>query len=141
MYLLFSASTSRPTSLLASIEVSLFVLIDSMLPPSRSRHQHKEEADCVLFNFSCAWFSWIFIKAYSNAKLKITADNAFPCTGPFWIREIPDKRLSTLTSFYVSFQHFLISRINFMHTRSSMRTLYNIFRFIESYALWKYIYS
>jgi hypothetical protein len=43
-YLVFSAFTSRPTSLLASIKVSVFSFMVSMLSPSLC-HQHRQAAD------------------------------------------------------------------------------------------------
>jgi hypothetical protein len=44
MYLVFSMFISRPTSIPASIKVSMFFVIVSLLSPSR-HHQHRPQAD------------------------------------------------------------------------------------------------
>jgi hypothetical protein len=56
IYLEFSAFTSRPTTLLASVDVSVFFIISICYVPVDSHHQHRPAADglyllfLVLFN-------------------------------------------------------------------------------------------
>jgi hypothetical protein len=75
IYLVFSVFTSRPTSLQASVKVSVFFFMVSMLSPSRFTSSAETSSWCVPVNFSPAWFSWTFLMAYSEVML---------CQNPHW---------------------------------------------------------
>jgi hypothetical protein len=89
IYLVFCTFISRPTSLLASVKVSMSFFVVSMLSPSRFTSLVYARSRCVPFNFSPTWFSWTFLMAYSNAKLKTSGDRASPCFRQFWIGKLP----------------------------------------------------
>jgi hypothetical protein len=76
--------------------------------------------------------SWIFLMAYSKAKLKSSGDKAYPCFRPFCIGKLSDKYLPIRSLLYVLFKHILISPISFRSTPDSIRLLYNTSLLTES---------
>jgi hypothetical protein len=70
-----SAFVSRPTSLLASIKVSVLSSQYLCYLPVDSHHQRRPEAD-VSHLVSPIWVSRTISMAYSKAKLKSSGDRA-----------------------------------------------------------------
>jgi hypothetical protein len=103
VYLVFFTFVSRPTSLLASIKVSVFLFMLSMLSPSRLTSSAYAKSRCDPFHFSPTWLSCTFLMAYSKAKLK--SSRASPCFRPFWTGKLSDKCLPMRTLLYTS-THF-----------------------------------
>jgi hypothetical protein len=125
----FSVSTSRLTSLLASLTFLCFFFVVSVLSPSRFTSWAKTSNWCVEFNISPTWFFWTWLMTYYKAKLKSSGDKSSPCFRPFWIRRLSDKHLPTRILLYILFKHILV-----MGAPNSMRMLCNTFLLIESWA-------
>jgi hypothetical protein len=83
----------------------LCFFIASMLSPSRFLSSAQAGSWCVPFNFSPTGFPWTFLMSYSNAKLKISGDRAFPCFRLFWIGKL--SRNQRFHSLAWNFVHWL----------------------------------
>ena len=89
MYLVLSAFTSNPTSLVAATKASEFLFRVCMLPPSILTSSAEARSWCVPFSFKPSWFTRTLLMAYSKAKLKCIGDRASPCFKPFLIGNLP----------------------------------------------------
>jgi hypothetical protein len=127
VYLVFSAFTFRPTSLLLSIRTSVLFL-DICYLPTDLYHQHRPAADAShLISISSVSF-WTFLMV----KFKSNDDKASPCFRPFCVRNVSDKYLPIRTLLQVSFKHILISLNIFIGAPNSIRILYNTSLLTES---------
>jgi hypothetical protein len=75
----FLCFSCRPTSYIASIKVSVFFCMVSMLFLSRFTSSAYTSRWYFPFNFSPTRFSWTVLMAYSKAKMKNNGDKASPC--------------------------------------------------------------
>jgi hypothetical protein len=89
----FSEFTSRPTSLLEAIKVSVFFFMVSMLSTNRFTSSAWTSSWNIPLNFSLTWFLWTFLMAYSKVKLKSSGYKASPFFKSFWIGKLSDRCL------------------------------------------------
>ena len=132
MYLVFSAFTTSPISLLSTNKASAFFFIVCMLPPNLLTSSASTSSWCLPLNFKPSWFTWTLLMAYSKAKLKSNGERTSPYLKQFFIRNVSNKFLPTRTLLYVSFRHSFISLTNFMGITNSIRVLHNTSRLSES---------
>ena len=107
MYLVLSAFTSSPISLVAAIKAYAFFFTVCMLPPKILSSSTQARSWCVPFNFNPSWSTRTLLMAYSKAKLKSNGDRASPCFKPLLIGNMSDKFLPTLTLPFKEFTSYL----------------------------------
>lgn len=108
MYLVPSAFTSRPTSLLVSnracmgflYDIYVFIQLINIIIVDRKLMFPTE--------FQSPLFSWTFQTEIFKARWW-HGGKTFPCFRPFWIGKASDKSLPMHTLMQVSFKHSLIS--------------------------------
>ena len=98
MYLVLSAFTSKPVSLLTTAKASVSFFTACTLLPSILKSSAQTRRWCVLFNFKPSWFTGTLQMAYSSAKLKSNRDKASPCFKTFFVGNITVKCLPTRTT-------------------------------------------
>jgi hypothetical protein len=121
IHLVFSVFTSRPTSLLASVSVSVFFFMVSYYHQADSHHQYRPAADVSCLISVPPGFpgpSWWHILKHSWKSI--------------WRGNLSDKCLLIQTLLYVSFKHNLISLTSFTGAPNSIRILYSISLLTES---------
>jgi hypothetical protein len=64
-----------------------------MLSLSRFTSSVEVRSWCVPFNLSSTWFTWTFLMAYSEIKLKSSGDKGSPWFRSSWIGELSEKCL------------------------------------------------
>ena len=84
MYLVLSAFTSSPISLVATTRASAFSFTVCMLPPSILTSSAQARSWCVPFHFKPSWFTGTLLMAYSKAKLNSNGDRASPNVAFFY---------------------------------------------------------
>ena len=101
MYLVLSAFSSSPISLLATTKFSTFSCIVCTLPSNILTSSEITRSWCVPFKVKPSWLTWTLLMTYSKAKLKNNSDRASPFFKPFLIWNMSDKFLPTRTLLYV----------------------------------------
>ena len=131
-YLVLSAFTSSPISLLATTKHYAFSLTVYMLPPNTLTSSALTTSWCVPFNFKLFWFTWTVLMMYPKAKLKSNSNRASPFFKPFLTGNMSDKFLPTQTLLHVSVRNIFIRLTSFMGITYSMRILYKTPFLMES---------
>jgi len=108
MYLVLSALTSSPISLVAATKASAFSFKVCMLPPVY-HHRHKPEPDVYHLVSSHPVLPEPLLMSYSKALLKSIGDRASPCFKPFLRGNLSDTFLPTRTLLYVSVRLIFIN--------------------------------
>jgi hypothetical protein len=102
IYLIASRFTFRPTSLLASITVFLFLFMAHMLCPSRFTPSAYASNWCVPLNHSSGLFAWTILTAYSKAKMESSGYGTSPLR-TFRLEQLLAKYIFIRSLLYVSY--------------------------------------
>ena len=130
MYLVLSAFTSSPITLVATIKGSAFFFTVCTLPQNILTSLAQTRSRRVPFNFKPSWFTWTLLMMYSKANLKAMVIVHLLVSNHFWL-ETCQQILAYLNSAKWSSQTHFHSPYQF-HGDTNLRLLYKTSLLTES---------